>query len=85
MRMNSDACPDSGIIRFAVVFFSQLNATVGSLRAIAVSDGEISFDSVLFRACQDFFAIAVVALAFEMGVGVDEHRQPITTANNDSQ
>src|ERR1700686_1212129 len=71
--MNADACPDSWIVRFAVVFFSQLNATVGSLRAIAVSDGEVSCNSILFCAREDFFAIAVIAVAFEVGVGVDEN------------
>src|SRR5208337_11773 len=72
--MNSDARPDSRIFRFAVVLLRHLNRAVGGVGAIAVSDGEVSFDPVLFRARQHFGAVAVVALAFEMGVRVDEHQ-----------
>src|SRR6266849_6619990 len=71
--MNSDASPDSGIFGPSVVFFCQLYTAVGRVGSLTVSDGEIGFDAVLFRTRQDFAAIGVVALAFEVGVGVDEH------------
>jgi hypothetical protein len=71
--MDADARPYTGILRIAIVLFCQKNAAVCGLRAITVPDRKISLDPILFRACQNLFAIAVVAAAFEMGVGVDEH------------
>src|ERR1035441_6442476 len=79
VRMNSHTRPYSRIFGFPVVFFCQLNPAVGGLRPVAISDCQIGFDAVLFRARQDFFAIAVVALAFEMGVRVNEHRLLVVT------
>ena len=73
MWMNSDAGPDSRILWLAVVFFRQLYTAVGRGGSFAVSDCEIGFDPVLLRTRQHFVTINVVALAFEMGVGVDEH------------
>jgi hypothetical protein len=74
MRMDSHACPDARIFRLPVVFVRQPNAAVGGLWTLANSNREISFDAVLFRARQHLGTIDVVALAFEMGVRVDEHR-----------
>ena len=71
--MNADGGPDAGIVRIAIVFFHELNGAVGGRGAVAVADGEIGFDAGLFGAREDGFAIAVVALAFEMGVRVDQH------------
>ena len=71
--MNSDAGPDARIFRFAVVFFRQLNRAVGGVGPVAVADGKVGFDAVLLGAGENRFAIAVVALAFEMSVGVYEH------------
>src|SRR5437660_4705816 len=73
MRMNSYTRPDSRILRLAVVFFRQVYTAVGRVRSVTVSYGKVGFDPVLFRTRQHFVTIGVVAIAFEMGVGVDEH------------
>src|SRR5208282_2880559 len=74
MGMKSYAGPDSWILGLSVVFFRQLNPAVGGVGSVAVADCEIGFDAVLFGTDQHLFTIVVVALAFEMGVGVDEHQ-----------
>ena len=71
--VNADACPDRRIFYFAAVLLRQMNAAVSSIRPIAVTNGEISFNPTLFRARQNFVAVAVVAFAFKMSVGVNEH------------
>src|SRR6266404_9553010 len=73
MRMNSYTRPDSRILWLAVVFFRQFYTAVGRVGSVTVAYGKVGFDPVLFRARQHFFTIGVVAIAFEVGVGVDEH------------
>ena len=63
------------IFLFTAVLLRQMNAAVSSIRPIAVSNSEISFNPTLFRARQNFVAVAVVAFAFEMGVRVNEHER----------
>ena len=73
VRMNADTRPDFRVFLLSLVLFGQANAAVGSVRAFAVSNRQISFDPVLFRPGQHLVPIMVVTLAFEMCVGVDEH------------
>ena len=72
VRMDADAGPDFRILRACRCTCSaSLNAAIGGVGSVAVSDGEIGFDPARLRARQHLVAIGVVALAFEMGVGVD--------------
>ena len=71
--MNSDTGPDLRILSLAAVFLGKANTAIGCIRAIAVADCQICFDPGLLGARQYGIAVCVVTLAFQMGVGVDEH------------
>ena len=74
MGMNAYAGPDLWILRCSpAILLGQADAAVGSVRAFAIADGEVGVDASSLGALQHFVAVSVVALAFEMGVGVDEH------------
>ena len=69
MRMNADARVHE------VMLLGEPNAAVERTGAIAVANGQNVFDSAIFRAGDHLLAIRVKLLAFEMGVGIDEHRE----------
>ncbi len=73
MRMHPDASPYLRILRIPIELLGQTYTAVSRVRTVAIADGKIGFDSGLFRTRKSLRAIGIVALAFEMGVGVDEH------------
>ena len=78
VRMNADAGPDfgvlgPGIVLLGSILFGEADAAVGGGGAISIADGEIGIYPGSLGALEDVVAVSVVARAFEMGVGIDEH------------
>ena len=67
VRVNSDC----GVNKF--VLLSQANPAVKILGPLAVSDRDDGLYTSISRTRDDLVAIVVIAMAFEMGVGVDVH------------
>ena len=57
MRMNADARPDFGIVFLACVMFREANSAIGGVGALAITDCQVRFDAVRFRASEYFVAI----------------------------